>query len=215
MDINFYIKSMESFIILSVMWYERLTQMLPIAHWPVRVQGIGEDMLSNMLSFINFELLELYWTYFLALQTTILKILPIRLMSLDQEPKIRWCVMSLNHGFWRLFLCKYGLFWALDEILQKFMIVLTWCRLPMKWSHVVWKICSQQWATRPVKRRQTSGGDEIEMTRDRSRGRRWRDPNYMIWSAISAVWFGVRAVVQFGVVIFPISFTPETNTALV
>ena len=42
-------------------------QMLPIAHWPVRVQGIGENMPSNMLSFINFEPLELYWTYFLAL----------------------------------------------------------------------------------------------------------------------------------------------------
>ena len=37
-------------------------QILPIAHWPVRVQGIGEDMLSNMLSFINFEPPELYWT---------------------------------------------------------------------------------------------------------------------------------------------------------
>ena len=32
-------------------------------------------------------------------------------------------------------LCKYGLFWALEEIFSKFMIVLTWCGLPMKWSH--------------------------------------------------------------------------------
>ena len=60
MDINFYVKSMESFTILSVMWYERLTRMLPIAHWPVKVQGIGEDMPSNMFSFINFEPLEFY-----------------------------------------------------------------------------------------------------------------------------------------------------------
>ena len=60
MNINFYVKSMESFIILSVMWHERFTQMLPIAHWPVRVQQIGKDMPSNMLSFINFEPLELY-----------------------------------------------------------------------------------------------------------------------------------------------------------
>ena len=87
MDINFYVKSMESFTILSVMWYERLTQMLPIAHRPIRVQGIGEDTSNNMLSFINFELLELYWTYFLALQTTIPKILLMRLMSLDYKPK--------------------------------------------------------------------------------------------------------------------------------
>ena len=86
-NINFYVKSMGNFIIFSVMWYERLTQMLPIAHWPVRIQGIGEDMLSNMLSFINFEPLELYWTYFLALQTTTPKIPLIRLMSLDYVPK--------------------------------------------------------------------------------------------------------------------------------
>ena len=60
MNINFYVESMESFIILSVMRYERLTQMLSIAYWPVRVQGIREDMPSNMSSFINFEPLELY-----------------------------------------------------------------------------------------------------------------------------------------------------------
>ena len=69
MNINFYVKSMGSFIILNpyVIW--DVYQMLPIAHRPVRVQGIGEDIPSNMLSFINFEPLELYWTYFLALQT--------------------------------------------------------------------------------------------------------------------------------------------------
>ena len=103
MNINFYVKSMESFIILSVMWYERLTQMSSIAHWPVKVQGIGEDTPSNMLSFINFEPLELYWTYILALQTTTPKIPPMRLLNLDHEPKMRWCVMSLNHGLLRLF----------------------------------------------------------------------------------------------------------------
>ena len=117
--------------------------MLPIAHWSVRVQGIGEDMPSNMLSFINFELLEFYRTYFLTLQTTTPKIPSMRLMNLDHEPKMRRCVMSLNHGFWRLFLCKYGLFWALKEILPKFIIMLMWCGLPMKWNHMVWKIYPQ------------------------------------------------------------------------
>ena len=61
--------------------------MLPITYWSVRVQGIGEDMPSNMLSFINFEPLELYWTYFLAFQTTTPKIPSMRPMSLDYEPK--------------------------------------------------------------------------------------------------------------------------------
>ena len=118
--------------------------MLPIAHWSVRVQGIREDMPSNMLTFINFELLEFYWTYFLTLQTTTPKIPPMRLMNLDHEQKMRRCAMSLNHGFWCLFfICKYELFWALKEIFPKFMIMLIWCGLPMKWSHMVWKICPQ------------------------------------------------------------------------
>ena len=43
-----------------------------------------------------------------------------------------------------VFLCKYWLFWALKEVFPKSMIMLMWCRSPMKWSHVVWKICPQQ-----------------------------------------------------------------------
>ena len=66
MDINF-VKSTRSFIIFKCYVIWEAYQMLPIAHWPVRIQGIGEDMPSNMLSFINFEPLEFYWTYFLAL----------------------------------------------------------------------------------------------------------------------------------------------------
>ena len=110
----------------------------------VKVQGIGEDMPSNMLSFINFELLEFYWTYFLALQITTLKIPSVKLMSLDHEPKNE--MMCYEREPWALtpFLCKYELFWALEEIFSKYMIVLTWCGSPMKWSHVVCKICPQQ-----------------------------------------------------------------------
>ena len=75
-------------------------QMLPIAYWPIKIQGIGEDMPSNMLSFINFELLKLYWTYFLALQTTTPEIPPMRLISLDHEQKMKCCAMSSNYGPW-------------------------------------------------------------------------------------------------------------------
>ena len=60
MDINFYAKSMRSFIILSAYVIWDAYQMLPIAHRPIRVQGIGEDTPSNMFSFINFEPLEFY-----------------------------------------------------------------------------------------------------------------------------------------------------------
>ena len=54
-NIDFYVKSMESFKCY-VIW--EAYEMLPIAHWLVRVQGIREDMPSNMLSFINFEPLD-------------------------------------------------------------------------------------------------------------------------------------------------------------
>ena len=47
------------------------------------------------------------------------------------------------------FLCKYGLFWVLEEIFLKSMIVLTWCGSPMKWSHMVWKICPQHLTISP------------------------------------------------------------------
>ena len=113
MDINFYVKSMRSFTILSVMWYEKLIQILPIAHRPVRVQGNGEDMPSNMLSFINFEPLEVYWTYFLALQTMTPKILPDKTHELGSWAK-KWgdVPWAWTMGF-DAFLCEYGFFWAL------------------------------------------------------------------------------------------------------
>ena len=113
-------------------------------------------MPSNMLSFINFEPFEFYWTYFLALQTMTPKIAPMRLMRLDHEAKMRCCAMSSNYEIWWDYITmsfgpwasasfyEYGLFWALKEIFPKSMIVLTWCRLRMKWNHVVWKNFPQQ-----------------------------------------------------------------------
>ena len=119
-------------------------QMLLITHWPIRVQGIGEDMPSNMLSFINFKSLEFYWTYFLALQTTTPKIPPDENHELGSWAKNEMMCYELKPWALTPFLCKYGFFWALEEIFPKSMIVLTWCGLPMKWSHVMWKICPQQ-----------------------------------------------------------------------
>ena len=64
-------------------------------------------------SCINFEKLELYWTHFLALQPMTSQIPPIRLMSLDHEPKMRCCAMSLNHGLcWDNIAMGFGS-WAL------------------------------------------------------------------------------------------------------
>ena len=133
------------------MWYERLIQMLPFAHWPVKVQGIEEDMPSNMLSFINFKSLELYWTYFLVLQTTTPKIPPIRLMSLDHEPKMRCCAMSSNYGPW----------W--DYIVMSFTEHTFWSSKPQlpkfpRWDSWAW-IMSQKWDVVPWAR--IMGLDEI------------------------------------------------------
>ena len=56
------------------------------------------------VSFINFKLLEIYWTYFLALQTTAPKVSPKRLMSLNHKLKMGW----RTSGF-VVILYKYGL----------------------------------------------------------------------------------------------------------
>ena len=97
MNINFYVKRMGSFIILSVMWYERLTRWYILHIDPSEFKELGKTCQATCFPF--FELLELYWTYFLALQTTTLKIPPMRLMSSDHELKM-WCATSLNHGLW-------------------------------------------------------------------------------------------------------------------
>ena len=56
------------------------------------------------VSFINFKLLEFYWTYPLALETTTPKFFPKRLMSLDHKPNMRWRISGFV-----VILCKYGL----------------------------------------------------------------------------------------------------------
>ena len=100
-------------------------------------------MPSNMLSFINFKPLELYWTYFLALQTTTPKFPRWDSWAWIMSQKWDDVPWTWTMGF-DAFLCKYGLFWALKEVFPKSMIMLTWCGSPMKWSHVMWKICPQQ-----------------------------------------------------------------------
>ena len=111
MNINFYVKSMGSFIILNAYVIWDVYQMLPIAHRPVRVQGIGEDTPSNMFSFINFEPLELHWTYFLALQTMTPKNSPDETHELGSWAKNEilwhelelWDLMRLyRHEFWTM-----------------------------------------------------------------------------------------------------------------
>ena len=74
--------------------------------------------------------------------------------SLDKTHELGSWVKKWDDVLWAwtigfdAFLCKYGLFWALEEILPKSMIMLMWYGSSMKWSYVVWEICSQHSAPR-------------------------------------------------------------------
>ena len=119
-------------------------QMLPIAHWPVRVQGIGEDIPSNMLFFYQL------WTTGALLNILLGYPNHNSQNSPDETHELGSWVKKWDDVLWawtmgfNAFLCKYGLFWVLEEILPKSIIVLTWCGSPMKWSYVLWKICPQE-----------------------------------------------------------------------
>ena len=148
MNINFLYKEYGEFYHFKYYMIWEAYQILPITHWPIRVQGIGEDMPNNIFSFINFEPLELYWTFFLALQTTTPQIPPMRLMSLGHQPKMRCCAMSLNYRLWwdniamdfglwaSAWFCEYGLFWALKEIFPK--SIICWCGASCQWNKAMW-----------------------------------------------------------------------------
>ena len=85
----------------------RYKRCLPyVTHYTRTRQSLGSwrRHAKQHVSFINFKLLELYWTYLLALQTTTPKVSPKRFMSLGHKPKMRWH----TSGF-VVILCKYGL----------------------------------------------------------------------------------------------------------
>ena len=77
-----------------------------VTHYTRTRQSLGSwrRHAKQHVSLINFKLLELYWTYLLALQTTTSKVSPRRLMSLDHKSKMR----RRTSGF-VVILCKYEL----------------------------------------------------------------------------------------------------------
>ena len=77
-----------------------------VTHYTLTRQSSGSwrKHTKKHVSFINFKLLEFYWTYLLALQTTTLKVFSKRLTSLDHKPKMRWHTLDFS-----VILCKYGL----------------------------------------------------------------------------------------------------------
>ena len=146
MNINFYVKSMESFIILSVIWYERLTKCYLLHTDLSEFRELGKTcQVTCFFFFYQLWTTRALLNIFLGPPNRDFQNSPNETHELGSWAK-KWedVLWAWTMGF-DAFLCKYGLFWALEEIFQKFMIVLTWCGPPMKWSPVVWKNCPQQW----------------------------------------------------------------------
>ena len=157
MDINFYVKSMRSFIILSVMWYERLIKCYLLHTDPSEFKALGKTCQATCfpLSTLN------HWSFTEHTSWLSKPWLPKFLrwdswawIMSQKWDNVLWAwtmgfdeIISpwvLDHRLWHHF-CEYGLFWALKQILPKFMVMVTWCGSPMKWGHMVWKIRPQQY----------------------------------------------------------------------
>ena len=143
MDINFYVKSMGSFIILSVMWYERLTKYYLLHINPSEFRELGKTCQATCFPLST-------WTTGALLNILLGPPNHLSQNSPDETHKLGSWAKKWDDVLWAwtmgfdVFLCKYELFWVLEEILPKSMIVLTWCRSPMKWSYLGWKFCPQQ-----------------------------------------------------------------------
>ena len=141
-EINFYAKSMKSFIIFSVMWYERLTKCYLLHTDPLEFKELGKTCQVTCFPLPTLN----HWSF---IEHTSWPSKP-RLPKFPQWDSWIW-IMSKKWDdmlwAWTVgfdtFLCNYGLFWVLKEFFPKSMIMLIWNGLSMKWSHVVWKFCPQ------------------------------------------------------------------------
>ena len=143
MDINFYVKSMGSFIILSayVIWdvYPNVT------FCTLTRQNSGNWGRHAKQHAFLYQL----WTTGALLNILLGPPNHDSQNSLDKTHELGSWAKKWDDVPWAwtmgfdAFLCEYGLFWALEEIFPKSMIMLMWCGSPMKWSYVVWKICPQ------------------------------------------------------------------------
>ena len=109
MNINFYVKSTWSSIILSVMWYERLTKDYLLHTNPSKFRELGKTCQA-----IYFPLSTLnHWIFtehtFWPSKPQLLKFPRWDSWAWIMSQKMRWCAMSLNHGLWRLFVWIWAL----------------------------------------------------------------------------------------------------------
>ena len=132
MDINFYAKSLRSFIILSVMWYERLTKCYLLHTDPSEFRELGKTY--QVTCFFFYQL----WTTGASLNILLdpsnhdSQISPNEIHELGSWAKTEMMCYELEPWGLTPFLCKNGFFCALEEIFQQSIIVLTWCMSPMK-----------------------------------------------------------------------------------
>ena len=132
MDINFYVKSMESFIILSayVIWdaYPNVT------FCTLTRQNSGNWGRHAKQHAFLYQL----WTTRALLNILLSPPNHNSQNSPDETHELGLWAQKWDDVLWAwtmgfdTFLCKYGLFWVLEEILPKSMIVLTWCGSLMK-----------------------------------------------------------------------------------
>ena len=131
MNINFYVNSMGSSIILNVMWYKRLTKCYLLHTDPSEFRELGKTYQATCfpLSTLN------HWSFTKHISWSFkpwLQNFSSETHELGSWAK-KWDDVSWA---WTMdfdtFLCKYGLFWALEEIFPKSMIVLTRHELLMK-----------------------------------------------------------------------------------
>ena len=131
MNINFYVKSMKSFIILNVMWYERLTKCYLLYTNPSKFKELGKTWQATCcpLSILN------HWSFTEHISWPSKPWLPKfpRWDSLAWIMSQKWddVLWAWTMGF-DAFLCKYRLFWALKEVFSKIYNLLMCCKLPMK-----------------------------------------------------------------------------------
>ena len=142
MNINFYVKSMGSFITLSayVIWeaYPNVTFCI------LTRQSSGNWGRHAKQHAFLYQL----WTTGALLNILLGPPNHDFQNSLDETHEIgSWAkneMLCHELELWALMRLYRHEFWVLKYILPKSMIILIWCGSPMKWSHVVWKICPQQ-----------------------------------------------------------------------
>ena len=108
-NINFYVKSMGSFIILSVMWYERLTKCYLLYTNPSKFMELEKT--CQVSCFLLSTLNHLSFTEHTSWPSKprLPKFPRWDSWAWIMSQKMRWCAMSLNHGLWRLFVWIWAL----------------------------------------------------------------------------------------------------------